>query len=299
MLSFIREDEMFCQNCGTQLTGAFCPKCGTRAAEPPTPIQPAAPQAASQPQPPAAKSGSVWKVLLVVLGVVVFLCMLLAGMVWYGWHKVKETVASKGIDLGGEVDRAAARQLDACELLTKQDLAQVLSLPIDRSESTGRSVHSTCRYYSSAAQQRGADEAAAAYQKLQQNSKSGESSAQQQEALNNLGTMVRGMAGAVAGAGNSPVLSIETDSENARAAMTGFKLGVGLGAGVVGADAKPELRKALSEDVKGIGDDAVFAPLMSLLMFRKGDVSVQIDARTLPGGRDKEIAIAQSIAAKL
>jgi hypothetical protein len=34
-------------------------------------------------------------------------------------------------------------------------------------------------------------------------------------------------------------------------------------------------------------------------MFRKGDVSVQMDARTLPGGRDTEIAVAQRIAAKL
>jgi hypothetical protein len=289
---------MFCRNCGTQLTGTFCAHCGARAVQSPPHVQ-VPPQPYSQPQPPGADSGAGLKILFAVLGVITFLGMLSFGAIWYGWHKVKEAAVSKGIDLNTEVDRRAARELDACELLTKEDLAQLLSLPIERSEGTGRSTHSTCRYYSSAAQQRGTDEAAAAFKKLQQNSKSGDSPAQQEEALNNLGTMVRGIAGAVAGAGNGPVLSIEVESENARAAMTGFKLGVGLGAGVVGADAKPEARKALREDVKGIGDEAVFGPLMSLFMFRKGDVSVQMDARTLPGGRDTEIAVAQRIAAKL
>jgi hypothetical protein len=290
---------MFCRNCGAQLTAAFCTRCGAPAVQPPPPVQSAAPQPSSQQPPPAAKTGSGLKVLFVVLGVMVFLGVLLAGTIWYGWHKVKQTVASQGIDLSTVVDRGAGRQLDACELLTKEDLAQILNLAIERSEGTGRSTHSTCRYYSSAAQQRGADEAAAAFKKLQQNTKSNDSPAQQDEALKNLETMVRSVGGAAAGTVNDPVLNIEVESENAKAAMAGFRLGAGLGAAVVGADAKPEARKLLREDVQGIGDEAVFGPLQSLLMFRKGDVSVQIDARTLPGGRDTEIAIAQRIAAKL
>ncbi|MGB2888449.1 MAG: zinc ribbon domain-containing protein, partial [Candidatus Acidiferrales bacterium] len=160
---------MFCRNCGAQLTAAFCTRCGAPAVQPPPPVQSAAPQPSSQQPPPAAKTGSGLKVLFVVLGVMVFLGVLLAGTIWYGWHKVKQTVASQGIDLSTVVDRGAGRQFDACELLTKEDLAQILNLAIERSEGTGRSTHSTCRYYSSAAQQRGADEAAAAFKKLQQN----------------------------------------------------------------------------------------------------------------------------------
>ena len=60
-----------------------------------------------------------------------------------------------------ETRRGPARQLDACELLTKEDLSQILNLNIERVESTGRSSHSTCRYYSSAAQQRASDLTAA------------------------------------------------------------------------------------------------------------------------------------------
>lgn len=289
---------MFCRNCGTQLTGAFCAHCGARALPSPPHVQ-APPQPYSQPQPPGAKSASGLRILFVLLGVIVFLGMLSFGAIWYGWHKVKQTVALKGINLDTEVDRGAARKLDACELLTKEDLAQILNLAIERSEGTGRSTHSTCRYYSSAAQQRGADEAAAAFRKLQDASKSGDSPVQQEDALKNLENMVRGVAGAAAGTANDSVLTIEVESENAKAAMAGFRLGAVLGAAVVGADAKPEARKAFREEVKGIGDEAVFGPLASLLMFRKGDVSVQIDARTLPSGRDTEIAIAERIAAKL
>jgi hypothetical protein len=231
--------------------------------------------------------------------VLIFLGMLSVGMVWYGWHKVKQTVASNGIDLNTEFSHEAGRQLDACELLTKQDLAQILNLAVERSEGTGRSTHSSCRYYSSAAWQRGADQAAAAFKKMQEASKSDDSSSQQREALKNLGTMVRGVAGAAAGTANDPVLVIEVESENAKAAMAGFRIGLGLGMAAVATDAKPEARKAFGEDLKGLGDEAVLSPLISLLMFRKGDVSVQIDARALPSEGDREIAIAQRIATKL
>lgn len=81
--------------------------------------------------------------------------------------------------------------------------------------------------------------------------------------------------------------------------MAGSKLGVGISAAVVAKDAKPEARAAMMEEVKGVGDEAVFGPLKTVFMFRKGDVGVKIDGRTLPGGRDTEIAIAQRIAAKL
>jgi hypothetical protein len=48
-----------------------------------------------------------------------------------------------------------------------------------------------------------------------------------------------------------------------------------------------------------VGDEAISGALLSLFMFRKGDVSVQLDARLLPGGRDAQIAIAKRIISKL
>ena len=289
---------MFCQKCGAQLTGTFCTQCGAAAAQTEPPMQSAP---APQLHPPSATSRSGGKILFVVLAVLTFLGVAFAGTVWYGWHKVKQTDASNGIDLSGLADSGAAsgRRLDACQLLTKEDLGQILNLTIERSEGTGPSTHSTCRYYSSAAQKRGTDEAAAALKKLQDAADSKDSPAQQDEAVRDLENMVRSIGGAAAGATNGEVLTIEVDSETAKAAMAGFRLGSGLSAAVVTGDAKPAAREFFYEDVNGIGDEAAFGPLASLLMFRKSDVSVKLDARTLPSGRETEIAIAQRILAKL
>ena len=240
------------------------------------------------------------KILFVVLGVLALMAFLAIGAVMYGWHKVKQVAAEKGVDLNSfsETQRGPARRLDACALLTKEDLSHILNLPIERSEGTGRSTHSTCGYYSDEAAQRGADEAAAAIKKLQESSKSGSAAADDAENLKNLGTMVRGMTGTAGVSQGGPMLNIEVQSEGAKAAMAGFKLGIGLMTGVV-SGGEERTRKALREEVKGIGDEAMFGPLLSMFMFRQGDVAVQIDARTLPGGRDTVLAIARQISAKL
>lgn len=294
----------YCRFCGAPTPGPFCGQCGKAISEgaPSHPASlPSCQTSASAPQahPLSMTSSPGPKILFVALGVIGFLGVAAAGTVWYGWHRVKQTVASKGIDLVSVADSGAGRRLDACLLLTKEDLGQILNLTIDRSEGTGPSAHSTCRYYSSAAQKRGTDEAAAAIKKMQEAANANDSPAQQENAVNELENLVRGIGGAAAGATNGEVLTIELDSETAKAAMVGFRLGSGVSAAVVTGDAKPAARKFFSEDVKGIGDEAAFGPIASLLMFRKGDVNVKLDARTLPDRRDAEIAIAKCILAKL
>src|ERR1035441_2897099 len=113
------EDDMFCQSCGAQVTGAFCTKCGARASQPPQPPSATPPPYApppppppqmqyappppkyAQPLPPASKSGAGIKILFVVLGIMALLGMLAIGGVWYAWHKAKQVAASQGIDLKG------------------------------------------------------------------------------------------------------------------------------------------------------------------------------------------------------
>jgi hypothetical protein len=310
---------MFCQSCGSQMTGAFCTKCGARANQaappaappPPPPVQqfaaplPPPPQYAPPPQyvqplPPAAKSGSGLKILLVVLVILGLMGMLAVGGVWYAWHKTKEIAASKGIDLNSfsETHNGPARRVDACDLLTKEDLSRILNLNVDRVEGGGRATHSTCRYYSSGASQRAQDEAIAAKKKLDEAAKSGNSTPDAAQ-VEQVGNMIRGITGAAGNAGDAPMLSIEVETQNAKAAMAGFKIAMGLtGLGVM-KDAPPGAANLVHEEVKGIGDEAMFGPLLSLSMFRKGDVSLQIDGRLLPGGRDAQIAIAKTVFSKL
>lgn len=256
------------------------------------------------PLPPPAKSGSGLTILFIVLGVMAFLGMMGIGAVWYGWHMVKQKAASNGVDLNAftETQHGPARRLDACALLTKDDLSQILSLAIDRSEGTGRSTSSTCRYYSAQAQQRGSDQAADAFKKLQAASQSGNTSAEQEEAIKNINTMVRGMASSATSAGNGATLSIEVVTDNAKAAMAGFKLGMGVVGAMAGAgnkDVDPKMRKVLYEEVSGVADEAAFGPMQTMFMFRKGDVAVTLDARGLPGGKDAELAIAKRIVSRL
>ena len=308
---------MFCESCGAQVTGAFCTKCGARARQPPPPSAPpstytpplASPQYAAPsqnvlPLPPAAKSGSRSKILFVVLGILGLMGVLAIGGVWFAWHKVKQAAANNGIDLNSfsETRRGPARRFDACELLTKEDLSQILNLNVERAEGDGLSTHSTCRYFSSGAQQRSLEEAAAAKKKLEEETKAGNSKADQSVVINDVGDMVRGITGAggpAVGETNGLLLTIGVDSENAKAAMAGFKLGMGLTGAIVMKGADPEGKAMMREEVKGVGDEAISGPLLSLFMFRKGDVSVQLDARLLPGGRDAQIAIAKRIISKL
>ncbi len=156
---------MFCQNCGAQMGGAFCNACGARASQtppppPPPPSQytPAPPQYAppqyTQPLAPAAKSGSGLKILLAVLGIFLFLGVVAVVGVVYAVHRAKQAIASTtGVDLNSfsEQRHGPARRLDACALLTKDDLSQILNLTVDRVEGSGmstpfRTVISTRRF---------------------------------------------------------------------------------------------------------------------------------------------------------
>ncbi len=302
---------MFCSNCGTKLTGAFCTRCGARASEPPSPSAPPhAPLPYAQlpqyvPPPPAAKSGAGWKILIAVLATLGMLGVLAIAGVWYAVHTVKQEVkqvaASQGIDLSAiaETHRGPVRTFDTCALLTKEDLSQLLSLPVERAEGTGKSGNSECRYYSSQAQQRGQEEALAAKQKIEGEGKSG-NAADQAQTVRDFGNLIRGITGAAGATNDAPMLTISIDSADPKAMVAGFKTGMEVTGFAIksrlGSGGAPNL---VTEDVQGVGDEGIFAPLFSMSVFRKGDVAVFIDARMLPGGKEAQITIAKRIFSKL
>jgi len=303
---------MFCTSCGAEVTGAFCTRCGARASQPPSPAAPPPTpiEYVQQPQvvpppPPAAKSGGGLKILIAVLATLGAVCVLAVAGVWYVVHKVKQEVkqaaASQGIDLSsfGETHRGPVRTFDACALLTKEDLSQLLSLTVERAEGSGRSSRSECRYYSSQARQRGQEEALAAKKKIEGESKSG-NAADQAQNVRDIGNLIRGLTGAAGAMNDAPMLTLRIDSANPKAMVAGFKTGMSLtGFAIkseVGSGGAPNL---VTEDVPGVGDEGMFAPLFGTSVFRKGDVAVSIDGRMLPGGRDAQIAIAKRIFSKL
>jgi hypothetical protein len=54
-----------------------------------------------------------------------------------------------------------------------------------------------------------------------------------------------------------------------------------------------------TEDLAGIGDEALMGPVDSFLAFVKGQSEVQIDLSQIPKGRDEGVAIARTIAPRI
>src|ERR1051325_3191997 len=147
----------FCTNCGAQLSGTFCGRCGHRAQSASAPAQAPAPQPAvapiaqpvaaaqpvASPQPaiaqqpitrqaaqPAApaqpaqppKSSGAGKALLIVGGIILVMVLGAFGAVFYGVHWVKGKVSSvTGGSFGSEVSQG-----NMCKLLSTGELQQMI-----------------------------------------------------------------------------------------------------------------------------------------------------------------------------
>jgi hypothetical protein len=66
---------------------------------------------------------------------------------------------------------------------------------------------------------------------------------------------------------------------------------------VVGGAAAPGVKTM--EDLAGIGDEAVMGPMDNMIAFAKGPTGVQIDLSKVAHGREKGVALARKIAARL
>jgi len=135
----------FCTKCGSPLAEGqgFCTKCGLAAgATPPAPprpvgLSPVSPSAMPA-APPAKSNRTLIKVLLICGAVVVF--FVIAGIVGLGYlgYRYKDKIHEMGLDdpknmqyhgpvLGGA---------DPCGLLSKEDVSEVVKMPVVRAENT-------------------------------------------------------------------------------------------------------------------------------------------------------------------
>ena len=161
----------FCAKCGAAVTGRFCTACGAAAPE-------TVPQAQSTGRPvgtagqgvaappAAARQGSGVKILLIVLGDLLFLGLEgVVGVVYVGYRakqKIAELKKEYGIENGGAsamASRAGTRsfppsQGSGCRLLQGQEAAQILGVAVERvdTEPAGPDGSMSCRYWVSAAE---------------------------------------------------------------------------------------------------------------------------------------------------
>jgi len=219
--------------------------------------------------------------LFVVLGLLVLGAIGVGGLIYAG-YKVKNRVERAAREYGVDPSSPrgpSARRVDVCSLITRDEAAEIMGVPLDRVEPVGSSE---CRYYGKALSE---EERQKQIDDLQDKLKDAKGQDPDMRAVEDMTkNMVAGMAG---GAGRS--FSVKVDWEGGHAAVKAMKLTMG----VISGDTK------LTESLKGVGDEAVLGPMASMLVFAKGDTAVDIDLRMLPNGKERGVEIAKKVASRL
>jgi hypothetical protein len=280
---------MFCSNCGAPVSGAFCGNCGRPAPQSAQPV--------STPPPAApAKSGGALKFVLIGLACLLLLGLMSAAGLYYAAGRVKSRLLSAAgmASVTEGIRSAAVSKIDACSLLSKEELGQALGIPVERAEAVTDGGEPGCAFFaSSEALQRLARESLS---KVPEQAKAAEAKRQVKgdNPLANLNTpAIQGLEGIVkafgaageAQQGGGKVFSFTVDPK--------FK-----------ADSWPLFQKTMSaipgfEPLAGIGDHAMLGPFGHVMYVQKGGVKVTLDLTSVPDAHTKGADLARKILSRL
>jgi len=142
----------FCVSCGAPLTGAFCNKCGARAAASSSPIQASPPMqsaAVSQPAATAAKGSGIGKLLLWAGGILLVLFVAGGAAAVYGvyWVKHKVSTYTAAVTGGSSEPVKVVQNGNSCRLLSTAELQQILGVTVERSAEIVDEGKPGCAYY--------------------------------------------------------------------------------------------------------------------------------------------------------
>jgi hypothetical protein len=248
----------------------------------------------------ASTKGTLLKLLLIGAGLVVLVGGVAVGGLVYVGFRVKDRVEQAARDFSpdrGSPSRpapaavVAARRIDACTLLTREEAAEILGVAIERAESKPGTNDSTCEYFARprSKAERGAAVAGLFRDMSQRGARPEPGEITPANALRQSG--MEGLLKEVSGLArpDGPYLAVTVNWEGGRTAVSMLKLVSGVAA--------PGLKTA--EDLEGIGDQAVLGAADSVLAFVKGQTGVQIGLALVPQGRERGIAIARKIASRL
>ena len=123
--------------------GVFCGKCGQRAPSAPLQSQPA-----TKPAEVAPKRSGLGKALVITGGIVLLLFTLGIAGAFYGVNWIKSKISSyTGGAVGGSSGQVRVEQGNACALLRREDLQQVLGVAIERTVEMTEGSDPGCAYY--------------------------------------------------------------------------------------------------------------------------------------------------------
>jgi hypothetical protein len=286
----------FCTKCGSALTGIVCMKCGADArqdlpqssAQLTQPQQP--PDLMPSQQPPTAvvlKKSSPWiKIIVGVMAVGLVGSALAIGGVYYAYHRVKQKVSeatsgmiSPGSDSSSSSDSGSKGEskIDACRLLSKEDVSHSIGVEIVRTEAgdsscsyiaKGDQADMSAKHATAMMASRGADKKtqqtiqaiAGGMFKMMQNEKPKSESSDM---------------------GEITVFSFSVDQHAAEAQMR--------------LNAKTLATLGDTSGIPGVGDQA-FVSADSMIMVRKGKSLIRIMYMTCPCGTEAVTPLAKKIA---
>src|SRR5207245_4132538 len=201
--------------------------------------------------------------------------MATAGLLYVG-YRVRNRIEREAAALRHDTSRpapvtvaaaaeATGRRVDACSLLSKEEASQILGVAVERTQAKEASGQSTCQYFAKPrSQQEKMASVANAFGAIAKGGATPEPEVKANEAYKigqqtGMNDLVKGIDG-LAASGDAPYLTVSVSWENARQAISMLK-GViaGNSAGV-----------KTTEDLAGIGDEALMGPVDSFLAFVKG-----------------------------
>ncbi len=308
----------FCSNCGAPVSGRFCGKCGTQVREATTqaqnqassaPIQQSGPAPAAQSVPAPAEAGGAGsgaKIILILLGIVLFFGIAVVGGVVYVGYRAKQKIAQLKTEYGIENQTGSSAgsserifppsKGNGCKMLEGQEAAKILGVAVDRAETEPAAADGSvsCRYWVSAAERRrlmGQEVASGLNNMGDPNTKSGQS---------NIETLLGGAAGALdeangANKSGDYAFSLQVWQKNGKQEWAKFETAQAqaknaLGAGPAG---------VAMQSVEGIGDRAIELPAGDSIMVLKGDSFLLLEFQQFVPGEEKTAALARVAAGRI
>jgi hypothetical protein len=242
------------------------------------------------------------KLLLVAAGFVFMAGIVVVAGLAYVAYRVKGSVeraaqevrsGSRPSPAAGAVAASAARRIDACALLTVEEASQILGVAIERAQAQAGASQPTCQYFTRPKSQEERTAAVAdAFMKMATQperplpaSENNPAGVARHIGAEDLAKQVGGLTGAA----DAPYLAFTVNPADGRAGFAVLK----------GTIAANSAGMKTSEDLAGIGDEAMLGPMDTFLAFVKGPASVQIDLSRVPQARDKGVALARKIAGRM
>jgi hypothetical protein len=290
----------FCGSCGAPIRGPFCGKCGQPVDAPQTVVTQPVASASAVPLsqavsavPPAAKSGGLGTIILVMVLVFAVVAVLGIGTALYGlyWAKKKVDTYSGAVTGGGNGQQVAVAHGDSCVLLSTAELQKVLGVTIERSEEIEEENKPGCAYFTNAAGlvtlQRMAVEQTkrdAALAKQHPAPKSDNPLMLSQDATKGMEGLVKSLGLQVPGKPGQ-VFSFTVDPYAGSASWAGIKLASSVAPGSI--------------EVSGIGDHAMLGAFGKTFYVFKGDTMIALSTDHVPDAQHRGAEIARRILGRM